>query len=242
MVIRDFYDNRAKVENSKLYEILNSMPKGGLHHIHTSAAPPVATYMSLTYEPIVYYNDRERLFKIFPNESFKEDGYVSCVEMRNFHKDPSVYDEYLKNQILLTKEQTEGRSSHDIWKHFQHKFTKVTEIGKYYKFFRILLKATIDSCTAQNIFIVELRHISGMLFDDNREPMGLLAELDIINEVIQETKQKLPHFELMLVLTGLKIVGLPHINKMIEHIQIGKQKYPNLIAGFDMVNEEDYTA
>ena len=81
-----------------------------------------------------------------------------------------------------------------------------------------------------------------MLFDDNREPMGLLAELDIINEVIQETKQKLPHFELMLVLTGLKIVGLPHINKMIEHIQIGKQKYPNLIAGFDMVNEEDYTA
>lgn len=28
---------------------------------------------------------------------------------------------------------------------------------------------------------------------------------------------------------------------MIEHIQIGKKAYPNLIAGFDMVNEEDFT-
>lgn len=80
-----------------------------------------------------------------------------------------------------------------------------------------------------------------MLFDENRESMGILAELKIINEVIEETKAKIPHFEMMLVITGLKIVGVPHINKMIDHIQIGKKAYPNLIAGFDMVNEEDYT-
>lgn len=80
-----------------------------------------------------------------------------------------------------------------------------------------------------------------MLFDDSRKEMSLLEELKIIQEVIDETKKEVPHFELMLVLTGLKIVGVSHINKMIEHIQIGKQAYPNLIAGFDMVNEEDYT-
>jgi len=45
----------------------------------------------------------------------------------------------------------------------------------------------------------------------------------------------------MLVITGLKIVGHSHIGKMIEHIQIGKKAYPNLIAGFDMVNEEEFT-
>lgn len=66
MVIRDFYDNRAKVEDSKLFQVLNKMPKGAIHHIHTSAAPPIETYMSLTYDPIVFYNEREKLFKIFP--------------------------------------------------------------------------------------------------------------------------------------------------------------------------------
>lgn len=83
VVIRDFYDNRGKVESSKLYEVLDRMPKGALHHIHTSAAPPVATYVKLTYDPIVYFNEREGLFKVFPQHE-KEDGYVSCVEMRNY--------------------------------------------------------------------------------------------------------------------------------------------------------------
>jgi adenosine deaminase CECR1 len=184
IVLRDFTENRAQVESSKLFAVLDKMPKGAIHHIHTSAAPPIEVYMSLTYDPMVFYNEREKLFKIFPKATMKEDGYVSCVEMRAYSKDIEAFDNHLKNEILLTKAQTEGKSSHDIWKHFQHKFTKVTELGKYYKFFRTLLKATVDSCTAQNVFVVELRHISGMLFDDNREPMGLIAELDIINEVI----------------------------------------------------------
>lgn len=45
-----------------------------------------------------------------------------------------------------------------------------------------------------------------------------------------------------LVLVGYKLVGLKHVKTMIDHIQVGKKLYPNLIAGFDMVNEEDFTA
>ena len=68
------------------------MPKGAIHHIHTSAAPPVDVYLELTRDPIVYYNEREKLFKVFTKTSQVEDGYVSCVEMRNFKKDPAAYD------------------------------------------------------------------------------------------------------------------------------------------------------
>ena len=132
--------------------------------------------------------------------------------MRDWSKDPAEYDVRLKNEILLTEVQTKGKASHDIWKHFQHKFTKVTELGKYYKFFRYLLRETIDSCVAQNVFVIELRHISGLLFNEKRESMSLLDELKIVQEVIDETKVKIPHFEMMLVITGLKIVGLSHIN------------------------------
>ena len=64
----------------------------------------------------------------------------------------------------------------------------MTELGKYYRFFQTLLRATIDSCLAQNVFIIELRHTTGVLFDDDRKRMGLQRELDIINEIIEETK------------------------------------------------------
>ena len=43
-----------------------------------------------------------------------------------------------------------------------------------------------------------------------------------------------------LIVTGLKIVGKPHIVKMIDSIVEGRG-YSELITGFDMVNEEDVT-
>lgn len=49
-----------------------------------------------------------------------------------------------------------------------------------------------------------------------------------------------PHFEFRLIITGLKIVGKPHIQKMINQIILGRS-FSDLIAGFDMVNEEDVT-
>ena len=53
------------------------MPKGGLHHVHTTAAPHVDVYIELTYDPATYYNEREGLFKVFPDHA-KEDGYEAC--------------------------------------------------------------------------------------------------------------------------------------------------------------------
>lgn len=217
--IRDFYANRKTIESSKLYELLNCMPKGAIHHIHTSAAPPVDEYLKLTYDPIVYYNEREKIFRIYPKgEEQRDDGYISCCEMRSWVKDKAAFDNHLRNEILLTEEEQKGKASNDIWKFFQHKFTRVTELGKYYKFFKQLLLATIDSCIKQNVFVVELRHISGIIFDENRKNMGLMEELRIINECIQETKKKVPHFELTLIITGLKVIGAPHIKKMLDHL------------------------
>lgn len=79
-----------------------------------------------------------------------------------------------------------------------------------------------------------------MLFDADRNPVGLEDELKIIKEAVNHIKDDYPNFELRLIITGLKIVGRPHILKMIANIIEGRQ-YSDLIAGFDMVNEEDFT-
>lgn len=100
--------------------------------------------------------------------------------MRQFYKTPEEYDQKLRNEILLTEDQTRGKGSRDIWTNFERKFQKVGELSKYYKFFKILLSATVQSCIKQNVFVVELRHISGMLIDDQRKHMSLLDELKII--------------------------------------------------------------
>ena len=145
-------------------------------------------------------------------------GYVQCIKMREFHSDPDEFDQYLKDQILLMPHQANDLESHDIWKFFQHKFTKVGELGKYVPFFKKLTKLALKSCIDQNVFIVEYRHISGMLFDDDKKPIPFLEELKIIREIIDDLQKDTPHFDFRLILTGLKIVGEPHIKKMIHHI------------------------
>ena len=86
-----------------------------------------------------------------------------------------------------------------------------------------------------------------MLFDDDKKPLTFKEELKIIREVIDELQNANSHqpFYFKLILTGLKIVGKTHIEKMLRHIEEGTnledKRLAELISGFDMVNEEDYT-
>lgn len=105
VTIHDFYEVKDKLMQTQLYQILSKMPKGGLHHVHTTAAPHVDVFIELTYEPETYYNEREGLFKVFVESTNKEDGFVQCQEMRSFYAEPKEYDEILRNQILLTRDE-----------------------------------------------------------------------------------------------------------------------------------------
>jgi len=57
--IHNFYDHKEKMEASRLFKALNAMPKGAIHHIHTTAAIPVDAYVKLTYDERTYYSERD---------------------------------------------------------------------------------------------------------------------------------------------------------------------------------------
>ena len=146
------------------------MPKGANHHVHTTAANPIEAYLKLTYDHRVYFNKRESLFKVYPQKNPEiDDGYIQCTTLRAFYDSPETYDDLVRNEILLTEEEANYGSSHEIWVPFQHKFSKVGELGKFVPFFKELLKSALMSHVKQNVYVVEYRHISGMLFDDNKK-------------------------------------------------------------------------
>ena len=91
--------------------------------------------------------------------------------------------------------------------------------------------------------VVEFRHTTGSLFDEEKKKLSLPEELELIVQVRDEVKQQYPDFELSLILVSYKLVSNPEalVSKILDHIRIAKEKYPGLIAGFDMVNEEDYS-
>lgn len=91
------------------------------------------------------------------------------------------------------------------------------------------------------MFVVELRHTTGCLFNENREVLDIYNEIEIIESIAAEVRKEYPYFRLMLILTCYKIVGPKHAKQILGHIHKANAKFPHLIAGFDMVNEEEYT-
>ena len=96
VTIHDFYAVKDGLMKTPLYQVLSDMPKGALHHVHTTASPHVDVFIALTYEEETYYNERQGLFKVFQNPKNKEDGFVKCIEMRSFYEDPKEYDAILR--------------------------------------------------------------------------------------------------------------------------------------------------
>ena len=76
--INEFSEMYEKIADSKLHKALNSMPKGGIHHIHSTATIPVESFLDITREDFVYYNDREKLLKCYPNYKDIDPYYVKC--------------------------------------------------------------------------------------------------------------------------------------------------------------------
>ena len=101
VVLQDFYEMKPKIMEHELYELLDKMPKGALHHLHTTASPSVEEYIKLTYENEVAFNEREGLFKVLLGKE-QVDGYLKCKEVRGFYKTNEEYDNILKEAILLT--------------------------------------------------------------------------------------------------------------------------------------------
>ena len=79
-----------------------------------------------------------------------------------------------------------------------------------------------------------------MVIDDDGKQVGLKEEVDIFKRVLAKVQRDYPLFKCRLIICGLKILGRDHCVKMLEGTTEGNL-LSELVVGFDMVNEEDFT-
>jgi hypothetical protein len=62
--------------------------------------------------------------------------------------------------------------------------------------------------------VVEVRHTAGMMYDDDSKLIPVIDEMRMISEVVDEVKAEHPHFVARIILTGLRLIGRRHVEKM----------------------------
>lgn len=75
-----------------------------------------------------------------------------------------------------------SQEHHEVWKHFQPKFSLAFELYNYAQFFEMILYRVSKNMIKQRVTIVEWKHIFGCVFDE-AGPLSLERELAIFERV-----------------------------------------------------------
>jgi len=235
----EYYDSLPVISQSKLYEKLQKMPKGGHLHLHLTASCKIDFLMELSKEDCVYYNEKDNKFKIFVDLE-PEEGYIKSSEMRENWNKEGTFDEFIRSKILLNEKDLSSKHSSTIWSNFQWKFDLTFDLYNYEKFMeKIILQVMLDSIN-EKVFVLEFRHIFGCVFNDKHVVVSLQDEIAMFERCLEKAREVEPSFSCRLISCGLKIVGDGHINTQLECCLQG-MKETNIIAGYDLVCEEDIT-
>lgn len=165
-LLLDFFEGKTIIENSRLLHALELVPKGAHLHLHVEAGISIPEVVKFTTNDFVYYNMEKNLLKTAPN-GLDIAGYEKCNKLRREWTGPGTFDEYLENKLLLQPSEIDPRESRHIWDNFQYKFMLIDGVIHYHEFYKTALKTIARNAIKDGVRILEIRHASGRIFNDN---------------------------------------------------------------------------
>jgi hypothetical protein len=184
-----------------------------------------------------YYSNKENMFFVSAKGCNKP-SYVKVSSLRQYWKDADSFDNWLIEKIML-KPDPNHREDHKIWEGFQYKFGLTYALYNYYGFFKKILLRVMKDMIKELVTVVEVRHIFGDVFDDDQNKISLKEELKIFSDVQAVLRSQFPLFQIRIIVVGLKVFGKEQIQGQIDRF-IEADSLTNMVAGFDLVCEEDY--
>ncbi|KAF2898265.1 hypothetical protein ILUMI_07906 [Ignelater luminosus] len=241
---RHFLSIRKDVEKSKLFSIIQKLPKGASLHTHLSAS----VSLDYVFTQIVLLenlhgcviNGRLKL-RFF--EKGKTSNLCRWELIEDLRKKETTFDSWIKGQISLI---TDGNSQNvynninDIWKAFLGSFSTVYGMLTYTPVFQDYLYQALKELYEDKVFYVEFRINFSYLYELDGKIHNFEYILETFSEVVQKFKSEHPGF------IGAKIIYAPNRNLNATELEntlntyTSLQKlYPDVLAGFDLVGFED---
>ena len=239
---RNFYVSKEHVEETELFKILQKMPKGGMHHIHSTAMGDLDWVIDRAIdldEMYIYWSD-DIPVKKGTLHAYQVDeqpqGYYAAKEILTSKEDLQEFKSY----FLFDK--TFDRDSTDIWSKFESIFGRLDGFVNYEKVFEDYLVHSFELLTEDGIQHVELR----MPFENYTYGVNRNADLSNIEPFVAQVRSAVnrvkinyPDFTIKIIHANLRFRPNEDIWKDMQNMVTWRQLYPDLLIGYDLVAEED---
>lgn len=237
---QNFLKVKSAIDQSEVFKIIQKLPKGTSLHSHDMALASGEYLYSLTFEPNLYARiDQGKLKLKFFNATSRDPQWKLVESLRK--TDPN-FEDFLKSKLTLIVDDPQKAypDINSVWYSFANIFVTMCEMLSYkpiwQKYFYQALKELYDD----NVRYIEFRGLLPDVYDLSGKIYTPLEVVGLYNETLAQFKNDYPDF------WGARLIYAPvrHVtNKtMAEYVEIFqelKTNYPNFIAGFDLVGQED---
>lgn len=228
------------IESSALYKIIQSMPKGGLLHCHNGAMANPGWLISAAakYNNCYIYIGKDNSQFIY--------GQLAVFAKGQAPKDFLPLQQYLKFDKnaaagllkLLTLNRSDLSDYMDTWVEFEKRFKRVGLLVAYRPFFKAYYREAFTELIKDHLQHVEIRFGFGRLYDEKNENYPVDTAISDLKQLVAEIQQTQPAFTLKLIYSSFKFLDTTAVLQKLHDAFRLKQKYPELISGFDLVADE----
>ncbi|MBO9690424.1 adenosine kinase [Chryseobacterium sp.] len=235
-----FNELKPLIESSKLFELLQGMPKGGLLHTHSGGITDVKWVISAArkYQECYVYDQKDNDQFIFGQLAFFEKGKVPAgfVSLdKKLTADPG-FEKELQN--LLTLKRDNLCSYTDYWIEFEKRFKRINLLLPYRPFFKEYYLKGFQDLIKDKVQHVEIRYIFDELYDFQHGKYPLKTSVTDLQDIIKEIQKTDPQFTVKLIYSSFKFLDNESIGKQLETAFELKKEFPDMISGFDLVADE----
>jgi len=213
-------------------------------HLHTGAigdADWIIHKAWQTPEMYVYWDDNEEQHVKGSFQAFQKgkepEGFVQVRQLIN--EQPQTYKEM---RSFLVFDESIDRDSTDIWGEFEKIFGRINLFINYQPLYEDYVVHGLELLAADNIQHAELRGPFLDLFYTLDQPQGTLG-IESVAAAYENIKARMrqidPAFTFTIIHCSLRFRGKSRIWKEMHEVYQHRQRYPDLVKGFDLVAEED---
>eukprot|EP00039_Didymoeca_costata_P025462 m.13445 g.13445 ORF g.13445 m.13445 type:complete len:529 (+) comp4854_c0_seq1:107-1693(+) len=249
---------RNTVAGLPLYRFLKEVPKGVLLHAHeNSFGDYMWTIKNATYSAKLYIcgvpdGTRTMRFKFMDNPPHTTDcgsgqTWVSVNSWRQKISNQSKADNLIHQEMsLLTSQPAKDYPTLDIvWDAFNKAMMVSSGLLFNDEVFPAYFRQGIITNIEDNVQYVEIRFVFqdtiGCLYSSDGSLHTPEYTLQVIQDIVNDLKLEYPNrfFGLKIIICGLRASPTPIISSTYQQFLQLRAQFPSLVAGFDLVGQED---
>ncbi|XP_043093774.1 adenosine deaminase 2-A [Puntigrus tetrazona] len=244
-----FFKVRHIVQKSPVFKLLQKMPKGAALHIHSSAMVSVDwLVLNATYRPhcyICFTWDGSVQFLFSTSTPFLRWGcsfWKRLDVLRSSLSDVTAFDNSLmRNLTLFTEDPEKSYPTQDAaWDKFEKTFMALSGLITYAPVFKDYIYQGLKELYEDNIMYLELRVGQSKAYELDGTIHDRVWSLEIYKNITEQFKENHPDFiGSRLIFSVHRSLSVSQVKQAVQEAIEMQRKYPDIVAGFDLVGHED---